>query len=423
MRQPLGLGGRTGAPPAQPVVDDDDEQVGRDEEHDQALDDRRQVLGQLGLEDRRVQVAHRRAVDQRAEQQRRQARADRRVASQQCHRDAQEADLRRLDVVRGQVELPAQDVERARQAGQRAAGAHDEHVGPADADAAVARGLGVEAHRPRLVALRRAVEQHPVDDGRGERHEDPDVQPLQLWVAPEDREVGAADDVVGDRDVGLRAVLQRATELEEVHPEPQRDVVEHDRGDHLVGAGRGAQGAGDPGPRGPRQRGQHHREDDVQPARHPGPRGADPDRDDAADGVLALAADVEQAGAEGVGDGQADEDQRRGDQQRLLEVDRRRVAVGARGPREQPLQARAVEDRLVGVDRVVARGQHDQAAGQERDDHRQDRGEDPASAQLGRQARGDGGPGAEVELGLGAGLGRGVTLTPRPPRQRATRRS
>ena len=56
-------------------------------------------------------------------------------------------------------------------------------------------------------------------------------------------------------------------------------------------------------------------------------RRADPDRHVGADEVLALAADVEQAAAEGERHRQAGEDQRRRDDQRLLEVQRRDRAV------------------------------------------------------------------------------------------------
>ena len=58
---------------------------------------------------------------------------------------------------------------------------------------------------------------------------------------------------------------------------------------------------------------------------------ADPHRQDRADDVLTLAADVEQAAAERERDRQAGEDQRRRLDQRLLQVQRGDVLVGARG--------------------------------------------------------------------------------------------
>jgi hypothetical protein len=81
-----------------------------------------------------------------------------------------------------------------------------------------------------------------------------------------------------------------------------------------------------------------------------------------ADDVLALPADVEQARPERVRDRQAREHQRRRQQQRLLEVLGRDRPVLGRDPREQPVQPRAVEDRLVGREGVRAREQDDDAA-------------------------------------------------------------
>src|SRR3954463_15548705 len=99
--------------PSTAPQDRDHEHVGRDEQDDEALDDRREVRGQRGLEDRRVEVALRRAAQQRAEEQRREQRADGRVAPEQRDGDPEEADLRDRDVVRRDAELPAEDVHRA----------------------------------------------------------------------------------------------------------------------------------------------------------------------------------------------------------------------------------------------------------------------------------------------------------------------
>ena len=65
---------------------------------------------------------------------------------------------------------------------------------------------------------------------------------------------------------------------------------------------------------------------------HPVERRSDPDGEDRADEVLALPADVEHAAAEREGNGEAGEDQRRRDQQRLLQVERRERALVARRP-------------------------------------------------------------------------------------------
>src|SRR3954451_4132911 len=72
--------------PAQPPqVDHQD--VRADEQHDQPLDDRRERPCELGLEDRRIEVAHGRARQQRPEQQRGEERPHGGVAPQQGDRD------------------------------------------------------------------------------------------------------------------------------------------------------------------------------------------------------------------------------------------------------------------------------------------------------------------------------------------------
>ena len=208
---------------------------------------------------------------QRAEQQGGEQDAARGVAPQQRDRDADEAgadDARVLDVVGGDRELPAEDVDRAREPRERAAHEHHLRVGPAGVDAAVLGGVGVEADGARLVARDRAVQQHPEHDERRERDEDPDVQALQLRVAPEHVQPRVRDDGVGDRDGLVRGGVgvQRAAEAERPHADPQRDVVEHDRRDHLVGAGRRLEEARDAAPDRARERPEHEREEDVQPA-------------------------------------------------------------------------------------------------------------------------------------------------------------
>ena len=112
---------------------------------------------------------------------------------------------------------------------------------------------------------------------------------------------------------------------------------------------------------------------------------ADVDPGVGADEVLAVAADVEQAGAEREGDREAGEDQRRGDDQRLLQVERGERAVVARDPRQQPVQPGALEDRPVGVDRVGAGERDDDAADEERDQRGDERDQQPAAAQVARE--------------------------------------
>ena len=213
-----------------------------------------------------------------------------------------------------------------------AADRHDLHVVARDVHAAVARGLGVEADGAHLVARGRAVQQHPEHDDDGERDEQADVQPLQVRVAPEHRQLRRLRDVAGDRHRRRLGVLQRAAEPEQPDADPDRDPVEHDRRDHLVGARRRLQQSGDAGPHRAAEAGEHEHQHDVQQVRHAAELRAEPDREDRADEVLALAADVEQAGAERERDGEADEDQRRRRDQRLLQVQR----GGLRARRRRP---------------------------------------------------------------------------------------
>ncbi len=243
---------------------------------------------------------------------------------------------------------------------------------PADADASVARCLRVVADRAHLVAERRPVEHEVEDDECGDRDEDPRVQRLESRVPPDRRELRAVGDVVGDRDRLVEVVLQRAVSAEQVAAAPVRDPVEHDRRDHLVRADRRLEEAGDPAPapRRPAPRA-------VIASRTCGTCAMSTKREPtktaviAPDDVLALSADVEEAAAEREGDREPGEDQRRRRQQRLREVVRRGV-VRVRVPPEpdvsvrerdvdvvvaeveEPVQTGALEDRLVGRERVVA---------------------------------------------------------------------
>ena len=114
--------------PAQPprAGDQPDHQhVGADEEHDEALDDDRQVPGQLGGEDRRVEVALRRPAHQRAEQQRGRGASPIAVLrpSSATAMPRKPTPRNGVQVVRGDAELPAEHVHRARQPGEDAADA------------------------------------------------------------------------------------------------------------------------------------------------------------------------------------------------------------------------------------------------------------------------------------------------------------
>ena len=172
-------------------------------------------------------------------------------------------------------------------------------------------------------------------------------------------------------------------------PDPERDPVEHDRRDHLVGARRRLQQAGDAAPHRAGRARPDHAEHDVQQRRHRVERRAEPDRHVGADEVLALAADVEQAAAERERHRQAGEDQRRRDDQRLLEVEGGDGAVLLADPREEPVQPGALEDRPVGLDRVLAGERDDEAADREGQQRGQQRRDDAAAAQVAREPAGD----------------------------------
>ena len=116
---------------------------------------------------------------------------DGRVAPEQRRGEPDEADRARRDVELAEPVLPARDVERAAEPGERAGDRHREEVVAGDRDAAVARRLRVEPDRAHLEAERRPVDDEPVDDEHRERDEDPDREALQQLRPPEDRQLGA----------------------------------------------------------------------------------------------------------------------------------------------------------------------------------------------------------------------------------------
>ena len=150
-----------------------------------------------------VEVPGRRPGEECAEEQCREEGSHRCVAAEQRDRDARERDADAgdaCDVACREPELPAEDVDRARDPRERARDRHREEVVAGDADPAVPRCLRVEADRLDAVPERRAVQDRPVDDERAERDEEADVEALQQRVAPEDVELGPLDDVVRDRE-------------------------------------------------------------------------------------------------------------------------------------------------------------------------------------------------------------------------------
>ena len=321
----------------------EDEDVGADEQHDEALDHQRQVAGELRLEDLRVEVPRRRPVEERAEQERGEPDADRRVAPEQRDRDADEADL---DVWTSPVASrncqPRMSIAPARPA-KRARDRHREEVVARDADAAVARGLRVEADRAHLVAERRAVEDEPVDDERADRDEEArragpaaPGRPRRPAASRPRRRRSRSGRTPG---VG---VLQRPAEPEEEDADPDGDPVEHDRRDHLVGADGRLQEAGDARPERPAAARPRSSRRARGAAGHAGERGADPDRAARRPTMYwpwppmlkrpqrkanATARPVRISVVVAM--------------QRLLEVERRQAALVAGHPREEPVEAGA----------------------------------------------------------------------------------
>ena len=237
----------------------------------------------------------------------------------------------------------------AKQPGDR----HREEVVAGDADAAVARRLGVVADRPHLVSERRAVERDRVDDERRQREEDADVESLEGRIAPEDWELRLLGDVGGRRDgpgrLG-RLRLQRPAEAEEVRADPDDDPVEHDRRDHLVGADRALEQAGDAGDALRRRACPPAIDgDDEQPAGRSTACGSsvatitaaiEPAR------YWPCAADVEEAAAEGERDGETRQHEGDPEDQRLLEV-RGRDATRTRSCSTGTRRARSLNGRPI----------------------------------------------------------------------------
>ena len=187
-----------------------------------------------------------------------------------------------------------------------------------------ASGLKPTARTSKPVRVR--FEDHPEHERHRERDEEADMQALKLRIAPEHRQLGVLHDVVrhGHRRVGV--ALQRAAEAEQEQARVQiaiqlSMIVEITSLAPVVA--RSSAGDARPTPRRPEQAatiasrmcstpGMTANDEPTQTAKYD------------ADEVLALAADVEQAAAERERDREAGEDQRRGHDQRLLKVQRRR---------------------------------------------------------------------------------------------------
>ena len=143
----------------------------------------------------------------------------------------------------------------------------------------------------------------------GDREDDPEMQ----VAAEEDRQRALAD-VAGarEREAGrAHEVVHRPGEQE------HRRVVEHDRGDDLVGAGARFQVAGNESIRRATDRTREHRERHRDDRRRGRERRARHRRGEGADEELTGDADVEEAGLEAETDREAAEHQRRGGDKRV----------------------------------------------------------------------------------------------------------
>ncbi len=152
-----------------PPPDVQDQDVGPDEQQHEALDHQGEVAGEARVEDVGVQAPRRRAVGERAEQERGEHDPHRRVPPEEGDRDAEVADCGDLHVEHAEAVLPAQDVHRPAEPGEGARDRHRQEVAVAHADAAVARGLGAAAHCADAEAQGRARQGQPVGDQRAER--------------------------------------------------------------------------------------------------------------------------------------------------------------------------------------------------------------------------------------------------------------
>ena len=218
----------------------------------------------------------------------------------------------------------------------------------------------------------------------------------------------------------LRWILKRPLEPDQVAADPERRPVEHDRRDHLVGADRRLEDSGDSGPQSTRESPGAGGENDVRNVRQIRHRHSNLRCGDHPGDVLALAADVEEPAPEREGHRETDEDQRRRDDQRLLEVEGRSEPLLAANPGEEPVEAGAVEDRLVGVDRVLAGCEEDDEPSDEEGEQRcEDRCDDSACPRVEVDAGGHAGHRVGVRrrfrLGRRCGVAHDATSSILPP--------
>ena len=165
-----------------------------------------------------------------------------------------------------------------------------------------AAGLAPTARSRKPMVLRESSHQTPSAAATARM-----MPTLKSRPAAERGQLGVAvDELAALRVAGLLEAL----DAQQVLQPGQGDVVEHDRGDHLVRAGAGLEVTGDEAPERAEDDAGQDRDDHVQPGGQV-PAEADQTGADRAEDDLALATDVEQAGAERQRDAQTGADQRR----------------------------------------------------------------------------------------------------------------
>src|SRR5690606_3495293 len=193
-------------------------------------------------------------------------------------------------------------------AAEAAGDRHDQHGRESDAHPGIGGGVWIGADRSELEADG-GPEEEPPDPPCQEQGEDEPSVETQRRVDPVQqlRQAGRGKGVAADRIEPSFPDDGRL--LEQVVDQAIGDEVEHERRDHLVGAGLGTQPAGDAAPDGAADEARQDRQRQVHDERQPGEHEPDQDGRHAADGHLAFHADVEQAGPEPECDRQTGDDQ------------------------------------------------------------------------------------------------------------------
>ncbi len=231
-----------------------DQRRSGDEQHDQRLDDQDDVDGDV------LGSLHREAAGlEGAEQQAGPHDADRSRPAQQRDRDGVEADAR----VEVEGDAAGDGAEHLVDAGQADEPTRDEHhddVGATDVDAGRAGCGGVLADGSDAEAEGGPVEDPP-DHGDGDESE----QEAEVQVVAVAQQLRQGRRVVHRQRLRVRRTgrLEEVLLRQRVEHQVERDVVEHDRDDHLVRAGAGLEEADQAAP----ERAGGHADQDCQASR------------------------------------------------------------------------------------------------------------------------------------------------------------